>query len=315
MKTGSRRLIQGSPFALMIFSRMASLEIWRPVEESEWRALSSMGTQWMVKSFASNQGYMAMVTDGCALWGENRDAKYIHKQAEVWAPCVEGGIKELSSLVLEELTRLNVKVLWMGNRESLTLSISSELHDLSYKWQFELKRLSDELFSHHWVTPMLVQIQLLGSRVKQLTAEVKHKQRQLEELLPDIKASAQNCKTNINKDSTIESATEAVLVKGPWVVLQDHLTHYPLIMRHLAEVQNKAPGNTVNVSIPGGGKKLCLISNNGNQSSKKPLELETEMDVEREAEKERKRREKIQEITQGTAIPATQIKKKKKLNI
>ncbi|XP_069189311.1 uncharacterized protein [Procambarus clarkii] len=272
MKTGSRRLIQGSPFALMIFSRyifgtqlclgsygflglitlMASLEIWRPVEESEWRALSSMGTQWMVKSFASNQGYMAMVTDGCALWGENRDAKYIHKQAE---------------------------------------------------------------FSHHWVTPMLVQIQLLGSRVKQLTAEVKHKQRQLEELLPDIKASAQNCKTNINKDSTIESATEAVLVKGPWVVLQDHLTHYPLIMRHLAEVQNKAPGNTVNVSIPGGGKKLCLISNNGNQSSKKPLELETEMDVEREAEKERKRREKIQEITQGTAIPATQIKKKKKLNI
>ncbi|XP_069189312.1 uncharacterized protein [Procambarus clarkii] len=165
MKTGSRRLIQGSPFALMIFSRyifgtqlclgsygflglitlMASLEIWRPVEESEWRALSSMGTQWMVKSFASNQGYMAMVTDGCALWGENRDAKYIHKQAEVWAPCVEGGIKELSSLVLEELTRLNVKVLWMGNRESLTLSISSELHDLSYKWQFELKRLSDEL--------------------------------------------------------------------------------------------------------------------------------------------------------------------------
>ncbi|KAK8747159.1 hypothetical protein OTU49_016650 [Cherax quadricarinatus] len=106
---------------------MASLKIWRAIEESPWGALPSMGPQWMIKSCTNNQGYLAMVTDGCGLWGEKRNAKYILEQAE---------------------------------------------------------------FNHHWVTPMLVQVQQLASRVNQLTTEVEHKRRQLDELLPDNKSPA-----------------------------------------------------------------------------------------------------------------------------
>ncbi|XP_042236335.1 uncharacterized protein LOC121875738 [Homarus americanus] len=220
---------------------MTSLEVWTPIEEAVWQALPSMGPQWMGKSLTSDRGYMLMVTDGCGLWGENRGAKYIIDQAEVWAPCIEAGIREISSLVLTELTKLNVRAAWDGDRQSVVFSISSQLNDLSYRWEFELKRLTDKLFGHHWVTPMLVQVQHLSMRVKQLATEVEQKQRQLDELLPDVKSNTKspvkNSKTTRNKDNLIESAIESVVVNGAWTVMQDHLIHYPLIMKHLTREQ------------------------------------------------------------------------------
>lgn len=35
------------------------------------------------------------------------------------------------------------------------------------------------------------------------------------------------------KDNSLESAVEAVVVQGAWSVLQDHLGHYPQIMKQL----------------------------------------------------------------------------------
>ncbi|KAK8747158.1 hypothetical protein OTU49_016650 [Cherax quadricarinatus] len=295
---------------------MASLKIWRAIEESPWGALPSMGPQWMIKSCTNNQGYLAMVTDGCGLWGEKRNAKYILEQAEVWSPCLESGSKEISDLALAELTKPSVKAVWTDNRESVTLSISSELHGFSYRWEFELKRLSDELFNHHWVTPMLVQVQQLASRVNQLTTEVEHKRRQLDELLPDNKSPAKSSKTTKNKDNLIESSAEVVLVNGAWAVLQDHLTHYPQIMSHLTKMRTQASEKVTNVSALSSEKNLLVASNKRNQNSSRTLESETQAErEEREAKEQRERRANIQRITQGTAIPATQTKKKKKLNI
>ncbi|XP_071540196.1 uncharacterized protein [Panulirus ornatus] len=293
---------------------MASIEIWKPLEEATWYALPGMGPQWMGKSYASNQGYMIMLSDGCCLWGENRGAKYILDKAEDWAPCIEAGIKEVSSLVLVELTKLNVKTGWTGDRQNVNIIVSSRLNDMSYRWEFKLDRLSDELFGHHWVTPLMVQVQHLGLRVKHLTAEVEQKRRLLEELLPENKSSSnKSSKTTKSKDNFIESAVETVLVSGAWTVLQDHLVNYPQIMKHLANVKSHTSENNGDASAPKTGKNLPIDSRKGNQKDTDTGELDTEAETEeRKAEEERKRRVKIQELTRGTDVPALQTKKKKK---
>nr|XP_053636979.1 uncharacterized protein LOC128692027 [Cherax quadricarinatus] len=218
---------------------MASLKIWRAIEESPWGALPSMGPQWMIKSCTNNQGYLAMVTDGCGLWGEKRNAKYILEQAEVWSPCLESGSKEISDLALAELTKPSVKAVWTDNRESVTLSISSELHGFSYRWEFELKRLSDELVSCMICDPI-------------------------------------HSKTTKNKDNLIESSAEVVLVNGAWAVLQDHLTHYPQIMSHLTKMRTQASEKVTNVSALSSEKNLLVASNKRNQNSSRTLESETQ---------------------------------------
>ncbi|KAG7176519.1 hypothetical protein Hamer_G020671, partial [Homarus americanus] len=204
----------------------------------------------------------------------------------VWAPCIEAGIREISSLVLTELTKLNVRAAWDGDRQSVVFSISSQLNDLSYRWEFELS------FGHHWVTPMLVQVQHLSMRVKQLATEVEQKQRQLDELLPDVKSNTKspvkNSKTTRNKDNLIESA-----------------------------IENSVSGKDADSSKPNNEKNLPITSSKGSQNNKRLMELETKAESnEMEAEEEKKRRAKIKEIIEGTVVPTAQLKKKKKkLNI
>ncbi|XP_042234792.1 uncharacterized protein LOC121874626 [Homarus americanus] len=168
---------------------------------------------------------------------------------------------------------------------------------------------------------MLVQVQHLSMRVKQLATEVEQKQRQLDELLPDVKSNTKspvkNSKTTRNKDNLIESAIESVVVNGAWTVMQDHLIHYPLIMKHLTREQNSVSGKDADSSKPNNEKNLPITSSKGSQNNKRLMELETKAESnEMEAEEEKKRRAKIKEIIEGTVVPTAQLKKKKKkLNI
>ncbi|KAK8388381.1 hypothetical protein O3P69_020401 [Scylla paramamosain] len=138
-------------------SSEGSLVSWRPVEEAKWRAVPKLGPEWMCKWSGDERGYWVVLTNGCALWGEARSASSIQDKAEEWAPCIEAEVQKLSNLVLQDLSQMNVKAHWQGR----------------------------EQFQQHWVLPLMVQMHSLSQRVRQLTAEVEVKARQLKDLLPD----------------------------------------------------------------------------------------------------------------------------------
>ncbi|KAK3876740.1 hypothetical protein Pcinc_018498 [Petrolisthes cinctipes] len=285
---------------------MSKLEQWKLVEEAKWGPLPSLGPEWMGKSFTNERGYQVLLTNGCGIWGESRRAKYIIDKAEDWAPCLEAGVEEISSLVLSELTKQNVEALWTEEKQCVLLKVSSKLNNLSYRWEFELNRLTDELFKHHWVIPMFVQVCHLGLQVRQLTKEVEQKKTQLEELLPDTKlATKTSNKTSKSKNSLLESATERVCVSGPWAALQEHISLSPDIMKYVNTFQLQAPEDNPSKSKTGKAPAIPVL-----------VDVETEAEIEaREAEEQKKRRAKIQEITQGTSVQSIQGKKKKKLKI
>ncbi|MPC98271.1 hypothetical protein E2C01_093633 [Portunus trituberculatus] len=126
------------------FSSEQSLVSWRPVEEAKWRAVPKLGPEWMCKWSVDERGYWVVLTDGCALWGEARSASSIQDKAEEWASCIEAEVQKLSSLVLQDLGQMSVKAHWQG-REQVVLHVSSTLMDLAYRWEFDMKRLCDEL--------------------------------------------------------------------------------------------------------------------------------------------------------------------------
>ncbi|KAK8388382.1 hypothetical protein O3P69_020401 [Scylla paramamosain] len=164
----------------------------------------------MCKWSGDERGYWVVLTNGCALWGEARSASSIQDKAEEWAPCIEAEVQKLSNLVLQDLSQMNVKAHWQG-REQVVLHVSSTLRDLAYRWEFDLKRLCDELFQQHWVLPLMVQMHSLSQRVRQLTAEVEVKARQLKDLLPD---NSKLVKSPKKKEVRLDKSVEAVVVGG-----------------------------------------------------------------------------------------------------
>lgn len=285
---------------------MSAFDCWKEAEAAHWEPISSLGPQWLVKSEASDRGYILMLTDGCGIWGEKRSARYILDQADEWAPCIEAGVTELSRLVLSEMKKTAVAS-WENNREKVKLSIHSKLNDLSYSWEFHVTRLDDELFKHHWTTPLLVHFHYLGARIKQLTNEVENKNRQLEELLPDNKKSKTSNKSqNKNKAAPIEVSAEAVLTSGMSSVLEEQSIQYPQIMASLHKIRN--PENK-HAGIQKGLKVAANSTNNKNQG-KTEEEFEEE-----ELRRQEERKAKIQEILTGNPTPTAPQKKKKKLKI
>lgn len=48
-------------------------------------------------------------------------------------------------MVISELTKQDVEVHWTEDKQSVHLQVSSKLNKLSYRWEFQLNRLTDEL--------------------------------------------------------------------------------------------------------------------------------------------------------------------------
>lgn len=270
------------------------------MEEAKWRAVPKLGPEWMCKWSGDERGYWVVLTNGCALWGEARSASSIQDKAEEWAPCIEAEVQKLSNLVLQDLSQMNVKAHWQG-REQVVLHVSSTLRDLAYRWEFDLKRLCDELFQQHWVLPLMVQMHSLSQRVRQLTAEVEVKARQLKDLLPD---NSKLVKSPKKKEVRLDKSVEAVVVGGAWSVLQDHLESSPTIMKHLAA---HSSGTTAGEPEKAGDRE-----EKGPTPTVTPIKRPTEEELEEEKQKrEMLQRAKIQEIQQAADKPSKQTKKKK----
>lgn len=270
------------------------------MEEAKWRAVPKLGPEWMCKWNVDERGYWVVLSDGCALWGETRSASSIEDKAEEWAPCIEAEVQKLSSLVLQDLTQMSVKARWRG-REQVVLHVSSTLMDLAYRWEFDLKRLSDELFQQHWMLPLMVQMHSLSQRVRQLTAEVEVKARQLKDLLPD---NSKLVKSPKKREVRLDKSVEAVVVGGAWSVLQDHLESSPTIMKHLAA---HSSGTTIGEAEMAGDTE---------EKRPTPTVTPTKRPTEEEIEEEKQKREmlqraKIQEIQQAADKPSKPTKKKK----
>lgn len=278
---------------------LGDLETWRQVEEAKWRAVPKLGSEWLCKWTANGKGYWLVLTDGSALWGEARTSAYIHEKAEEWTPCVEAEMEKLLSLVLMDLSQQSVQACWEG-RECVVLHVASALMDLMYKWEFKLTRLPDEVYRHHWVLPLLVQVHSQSQKVKQLEAEVKAKTRQLQDLLPDNKKLPSSKK----KDVRLEECVEAVVVKGVWSVLQDHLEAAPTITKHLTTLSSKPEAGETGL-VKEDKKTITLASSS---PTKKTVQEEQK---EEQEEKEKLRRAKIREIQQASPKKGTQTKKKK----
>ncbi|XP_063858502.1 uncharacterized protein LOC135099839 isoform X3 [Scylla paramamosain] len=254
-------------------SSEGSLVSWRPVEEAKWRAVPKLGPEWMCKWSGDERGYWVVLTNGCALWGEARSASSIQDKAEEWAPCIEAEVQKLSNLVLQDLSQMNVKAHWQGR----------------------------EQFQQHWVLPLMVQMHSLSQRVRQLTAEVEVKARQLKDLLPD---NSKLVKSPKKKEVRLDKSVEAVVVGGAWSVLQDHLESSPTIMKHLAA---HSSGTTAGEPEKAGDRE-----EKGPTPTVTPIKRPTEEELEEEKQKrEMLQRAKIQEIQQAADKPSKQTKKKK----
>ncbi|CAL4073895.1 unnamed protein product, partial [Meganyctiphanes norvegica] len=148
---------------------------------------------------------------------------------------IEAGVHQLSSLILSELCKTKaLSATWTKDRNQLTLSMKSSLKDMAYCWKFTLDRLSDMLLQTHFVTPLLVQLHNLSTKNQNLIGELHKKQRQLEELAPEMTANKNKVSSKRDREDTLEASVKFVQESGPWAVLEPHMPVYLNIIQQIS---------------------------------------------------------------------------------